>query len=439
MNRQQLENVAQFVVAEARRLGASDCDISIGAYESVDTGVRLGQVEKLEGAQGRELRFRAFVGKNSATTRTADFRRRSLTRMVRETVAMARASEPDEFAGLPARELLATGVPDLGLADAALKELPVGVKIDLAMQAEAAARAVDPRITNSKGAGFSDSRGISVYANSLGFLGSYEGTSCTLHATVVASENGAMQVGGWWSSSRKLAGLESAEAIGATAAAHALRQLGARKVASQVVPVVFDPQMAGRLLGQFASAAMGASIYRQASFLVGKLGQPVASKEVQIIDDGRLPGALGSRPFDAEGLPTGTRAIVADGVLQSYFLGSYAARKLGTAPNGGSITNLYMQAGKVSPEEIIRSVSNGLYLTNVSGPGFNVVTGDYSLGASGIWIENGQLAYPVEEITVAGNLLEMFASIEAIGSDLVFRSSVNAPTIKIARMTVAGK
>jgi len=439
MNTQRLEDIAAFIVSEARRLGATDCDVAISAHSAAETAVRMGAVEQLESNQGRRLRFRAFAGQKSASTSTSDFARRSLTKMVRDTLVLARASEPDQFAGLPDQKLLATAIADLGLCDDRLGKLTPDRRIALALQAESAALAADKRLTNSEGASFSDRASVAVYANSRGFLGSYRSTACSLQVAVVASEGEQMQVGDWSSSSRHFDRLEDGQVVGRKAAARALGQLGARKVKSQQVPVVFDPRMAGSLLGQFAGAAYGSAIYRNSSFLVGKLGEMVADKSVQIIDDGLMPGALGSRPFDDEGLPTRKRTIVGNGRLESYFLDSYSARKLGTTPNAGGISNLYLQAGSSSPVEIIASVKCGLYLTKVSGPGFNIVTGDYSRGAAGIWIEDGQLAYPVEEITIAGNVLDMFGAIEAIGNDLTFRSSVSAPTIKIGRMMVAGE
>lgn len=437
---QRLESLAAFVVSKARQYGATDCEVSISEYESVEIGVRLGEVEDLNGAQGRGLRFRALVGFSSASTSTSDFRRDSVARMVKATVAMAKAAEADEFAGLPEAHMFAKSLPALDLFDDGLGKVDVNTKIALAMKTEAAARAADPRISNSNGASFSDNRGYSVFANSRGFLGSYSGTSCSLYASVLASENGgAMQVGGWSSASRRFAGLESPDAIGVEAARRALRHLGARKVKSQEVPVVFDPQMAARLLGQLVGSAHGSHVYRRSSFLAGKVGEVIAAKDLVIVDDGTIKGALGSHPFDSEGLPTSRRVIVEDGKLQCYLIDSYSGRKLGMEPNSGSTTNLYIQAGKVSPQDIIGSVKNGLYLTSVSGPGFNAVTGDYSMGASGIWIENGELAYPVEKITVASNVLEMFKNIEAIGSDLEFRSRTVAPTLKIGKMMVSGK
>lgn len=439
MKKQQLQATADFVVAEAKRLGATDCEVTIGTGQSVDTSVRLGNVEELQGAQTQGLEFKAFVGSRSAHVSTADLRRRSLTRLVRDTIATARLAQEDPSAGLADASLFANSAPELGLYDDAASKLSVEQKIKMAMAAEAAAMAADKRITNSEGAGFSESRGVTVKANSRGFSGAYEGSSCSISATVIAEDGGNMQVGGWWSQSRKLGGLLSPEEVGRIAAEHALRQLGARRVKSQTCPVVFDPQMAARLVGQFVGAAAGAHIYRKSSFLVGKRGEKVASSLVTIVDDPLIVGGLASRPFDAEGLPTRTRTIVGDGTLECYLLGVYSARKLGETPNGGSTSNLYLKAGNVSAQDLIASVESGLYLTSVSGPGFNPTTGDYSVGASGMWIEKGKIAFPVQGITIAGNVVDMFNGIEAVGSDLEFRSSVNAPTIKIGAMMVAGE
>lgn len=434
-----LEGVARFIIEEATRLGATDADVTISTSESVDTTVRLGVVEELQGAQSRGVSLRVFVGKRSASSSSSDLRRPSLRKMVKTTIALARASEEDPTAGLPEAHQFAKNIPDLGLYDSSIPAIAVEKKIEMALAAEAAARSADPRITNSEGASFSDGGGIHVYATTRGFLGSYAGNWCSLNTQVVASQDGQMQVNGWGSSSRSLAGLESPEAIGKKAAARALRQLGARRVKSQVVPVVFDQQMAARLLGQFVGAASGTAIYRKSSFLLGKLDEVVASKAVTIIDDPLMPGKIGSRPFDGEGLPMRRRTIVDAGKLTTYLVGCYAGRKLGCEPNSASVGNLYLAPGTKSPEEIIASVKNGLYLTSVSGPGFNAVTGDYSLGASGIWIEDGKLAFPVSGITVASNLLDMFAGILEVGNDLEFRSSTNSPTILIDKMTVAGE
>ncbi|HNA71725.1 MAG TPA: TldD/PmbA family protein [Candidatus Obscuribacter sp.] len=437
-----LEDIAAAIVHQARKLGAAECDVTITTRNAVETSVRLGQVEKLEGAQMRGLQFRALCGAKgtkTASSSTSDFGAKALKQLVKDTIATAEASEEDPYAGLPEPGDLAREYPDLGLFDPAVEKIPVETKISLAKEAEEVARGADPRITNSEGASFSDSAGQIVHANSRGFLGSYHGSHVSLSVGVVASQDDEMQVGGWWASNRSFDKLESAPAIGLKAAERALRQLGSRKVKSQEVPVVFDPLMAARLIAQFIGAAAGSHIYRKSSFLVDKLGQVVASQGVNIIDDPLMAGRLGSHPFDSEGLPARTRTIIEEGRLVTYLLSSYAARRLHTRPNSGSLGNLYLQAGKESPEEIIGSVKNGLYLTSVSGPGFKVITGDYSLGASGIWIEDGKLAYPVSGITIASDMLSMFAGIEAIGNDLVFRSSTASPTIKIGKMTVAGQ
>lgn len=435
-----LEALAHFVIGEAKRLGATDSDVSISTWTSVDTTVRMGDVEKLEtAAQGRSLTVRVFVGKVVTTANTSDFTRRALTKVVRSLIVVAKAAQPDEYAGLPDKEDLASLIPDLDLADTSMSKLSVADKIAMAKSCEDAALGFDGRINNSQGASFSDSFGLTVYANSRGFIGSYNGSRCSLSCSVVAQQGDSMQTDGWYTSNRKLAKLGSPDSIGQEAARRVLRRLGAVRGKSQEVPVVFDPVMAAQLLGQFAGVAHGSAIYRRTSFLVDKLGEQVACPEITIVDDGLMPGGLGSRPFNGEGQASRQRTIVDSGKLASYFLDSYSARKLGTKPNGGSQSNLYIKPGTKTPEEIIASVKNGLYLTHVSGPGFNGVTGDYSRGASGIWIENGELAYPVQEITIAGNVLAMLKSVEEIGNDLEFRSSVASPTLKIGSMMIAGK
>ncbi|MBK7747438.1 MAG: TldD/PmbA family protein [Candidatus Obscuribacter sp.] len=439
MPSEDLEKIARNIIAEAKRAGATDCDVTISTRSAVETTVRMGEVEKLEGAQMRGVEFRALVGHKSASTSTSDLSASAIKQMVRDTIAMAEASEADPYSGLPEVEDLCTGYPELNLYDPSIAEIAVERKIELAMAAESAAREADSRITNSDGASFNDSSGAFIHANSRGFVGGYQGSHVSLSAGVVASKDGEMQTGGWWATSRDFKGLESPEKVGKTAAQRALRQLGARKVKSQEVPVIYDPLMAARLLSQFIGAASGAHIYRKSSFMVDKLGEMVANSIVTVIDDPLMPGRLGSKPFDSEGMKCQTRTLIKDGRLETYLLSSYAGRKLNCKPNSGSVGNLYLKPGDSTPESIIESVKNGLLLTSVSGMGFNAVTGDYSMGASGTWIENGKLAYPVSGITVAGNVLEMFGNIEAIGNDLNFRSSTVSPTIKISKMTVAGE
>ncbi|HEY7435041.1 MAG TPA: metallopeptidase TldD-related protein, partial [Methylomirabilota bacterium] len=276
----------------------------------------------------------------------------------------------------------------------------------------------------------------------------YETSSFSLAVSPVAAENGEMQRDSWYHVTRKRARLETPEEIGRTAARRTVRRLGARRVKTAEVPVIFDPDMAATLVRHVAGAASGPSLYRRASFLVGKRGERIAAPSVTIVDDGTVPGALGSRPFDGEGLPVRRTLVVEQGVLRSYLLDTYSGRKLGlpsthhAARDGSGVsvstTNLHLAAGDRDPADLIRSVKNGLYVTELIGFGVNGVTGDYSRGAVGLWIENGELAYPVEEITIAGNLLDMFHAVEGIGNDLVFRDRTAAPTLLIGRMAVAG-
>jgi PmbA protein len=288
-----------------------------------------------------------------------------------------------------------------------------------------------------------------VYASSEGFAGEYRGSTFGISVAPVAKENGSMQRDYWYSSNRRFSRLESAKTVGEKAARRTLRRLGARKVKTSEVPIVFEPEIAGSLLRSLAAAISGYSLYKGASFLAGKLGTMIASDLVTVIDDGTIPGALGSRPFDAEGLPVRKKLIVEKGQLQSYLLDTYSGKKLGLPstgnasrgvgePPGVSPTNFFFAAGSHSPEEIIGSVQNGFYVTELIGFGVNMVTGDYSRGAAGLWIENGQLAYPVEEVTIAGNLKEIYQNIEMVGNDLEMRGRIASPTIKISKMTVAG-
>jgi PmbA protein len=410
--------------------------------------VRLGEVDTVTHSHDQRLSLRVFVGRASAAASTSDLTPESLARVVEEATALARVTAEDPHAGLPDPGELVSRVPDLDLADTGPDDLTPEDKIEIARRAEAAALAVDPRITNSEGAEYFDRRARYVYATSFGFAGGYATSSFGITASPVAGGNGDMQRDSWYSIARKRARLEDPAAVGRVAAQRALRRLGARKVKTAEVPVVFDPETAASLVRAIASAASGPSLYRRASFLVDRLGARIGSRAVTIVDDGTLPGALGSRPFDGEGLATRRTVIVQEGVLESYLLDSYSARKLGTvsthhaARDGSGVTvgttNLMLLPGTASPEELIGSIDSGFYVTELIGFGVNGVTGDYSRGASGLWIEHGQLAYPVEEVTVAGNLLKMFDAIDGVGNDLVLRDRTASPTVKIACMVVAG-
>jgi PmbA protein len=436
------------LLAQATRKGATAADAFVVQDQAFSAQVRLGQVDTVKHARDQHVALRVFVGQSVAAASTSDLTAEAMTRLVDEAVSLARVTSPDELAGLPDAALLARDVPDLDLHDPHGHDLPPEEKIELARRCEAAALEADPRITNSEGGDFGDRRARYAYATSHGFSGEYRTSSFSLAVSPVAAENGEMQRDYWYHGTRKRAALERPEDIGRVAARRTLRRLGARRVKTTEVPVIFDPDMAASLVRHIAGAASGPALYRRASFLVGKLGERIAAPSITVVDDGTIPGALGSRPFDGEGLPVRRTVVVDRGVLSSYLLDTYSGRKLGlpsthhAARDGSGVsvstTNLYLAAGDTDPAEMIRSVKSGLYVTELIGFGVNGVTGDYSRGAVGLWIENGELAYPVEEITVAGNLLDMFHAVEAVGNDLVFRDRTAAPTVMIGRMTVAG-
>jgi PmbA protein len=436
------------VLGRARARGATEADGFLIEEQHFNASVRLGQVDTVKHSREQRLSLRVFAGKASAAASTSDLSRDSLERVVDEATALARVTAEDLHAGLPDPAELIERVTDLELEDDGAEELSPEAKIEVARRAEAAALETDPRIANSEGAEYWDRRARYVYATSHGFARGYATTSFGLSVSPVASAGGEMQRDYWFSAARHRAALEDPAAVGRTAARRALRRLGARKVKTVEVPVVFDPDTAASLVRSIAGAASGPTLYRRASFLLDRLGKRIAAPSVTIVDDGTMPRALGSRPFDGEGLATRATIVVGDGVLESYLLDSYSARKLGLRSThhasrdgsgvGVATTNLMLKAGSVSPDDLIRSVKRGLYVTELIGFGVNGVTGDYSRGAAGLWIDNGELAYPVEEVTVAGNLLEMLAAIEGIGNDLVLRDRTVSPTLLVGRMVVAG-
>jgi PmbA protein len=437
------------LLRRARAQGAVEADAFMVEEEIQTVQVRMGQIESLKHARENRCSLRIFTATGSASATSSDLSPPALGRLIDETVALARVTQRDEYSGLPAPETLAREVPELDLWDREGHRLTVEAKVEQARRAEAAALEADPRIRNSEGAEFYDRQARVAYAVSGGFAGQFRVSSFALSVTPVAADNGHMERDYWYSAARKLGELESPEAVGREAARRACRRLGARKQATAEVPVIFDPESAASLVRALAMAASGPSLYRGTSFLVGRLGEPLAPPSVTIVDDALRPHGLGSRPFDGEGLPSRRTVLLDRGVLQSYLLDTYSARKLGlratghaAREGGGGVTvgytNLYLEPGPHAPEAIIRSVDRGLYVTELIGFGINFVTGDYSRGAVGYWIERGELAYPVEEITIAGNLREMYRGIEMIGRDLVFRDQTAAPTLKISRMTVAG-
>jgi PmbA protein len=450
-----LESLTAEVVALAVEGGASDAESVAREGDEFSVNVRMGQVETLKESGSRGLGLRVFLGRRSASASTSDLTPDGIRQLVEGALALARITEEDPFAGLPETSEFGSVAGDLRLYDDDVYSLDGPERIEWARRAEAAALATDPRITNSDGGSFDAATGRKVLANSRGFVGGYRTSYAGVAAAPLAMDtNGQMQRDGWWSSARRLADLESPESIGKEAARRTLRRLGARRVPTQRVPIVFAPEVARSLIGSVFEAASGDSIWRGASFLAGKLGQQIAASNLTIVDDNLmlLPtgmGGYGTSPFDGEGLPSLRTVVVEKGVLKNYLLNTYTARKLGmksthNASRGLAGTpgigcgNLYLEPGSLTPEQIIADVPAGLYVTGLMGFGVNTVTGDYSRGATGLWIENGQLTHAVEEVTIAGNLAEMLLNITAIGNDLVFRGSVASPTLRIDGMTIAG-
>lgn len=450
-----LESLAADVVARAMKAGASDAESVVREGDEFSVNVRMGQVETLKESGSRGLGLRVFLGKRSASASTSDLTEDGIRQLVDGAMALVKVTEEDPFTGLPEADEFGAVEGDLHLYYDDVFSLSGAERIEWARRAEAAALAVDPRITNSDGGSFDAATGRKVLANSRGFVGGYRTSYVGVSAAPLAKDaSGQMQRDGWWSSARRMADLESPESIGQEAARRALRRLGARRVPTQQAPIVFAPEVARSLIGSVFEAASGDAIWRHASFLAGKLGETIAAPSLTIIDDNimMLPtgvGGFGTSPFDGEGLPSQRTVVVQNGVLRNYLLNTYTARKLGmksthNASRGLAGTpgigcgNLYLEPGTLSPEEIIAAIPAGLYVTSLMGFGVNVVTGDYSRGATGLWIENGQLTHAVEEITIAGNLAEMLSNVTAIGNDLVFRGSVASPTLRIDGMTIAG-
>jgi len=448
MSENALEQLAIELVGRAMHAGATAADVVVREADEFSTALRLGKIESLKEAASKALGLRVFFGTRSATSFSSDFSAASLARLVDRTLVMARATSEDPASGLPAAELLGRHAGELELFSPEVAELSTDDRIQFARRAEEAALATDPRIRNSEGAWFEASWGTKAYANSLGFAGSYRSSYCAVSVAPIA-QNGGMQRDYWYSVARRPSALEDPVAVGRKAAERALRKLGARKISTCRVPVVFDPETARSLLGHVFEAVRGDAIYRSASFLAGKLGQRVAGENVTILDDGIRAGGFGSRPFDDEGVPACITPVIEQGTLDNYLLNCYTARKLNLKTTGNASRgvagppvvgpkNFYLAAGPHPPAEILRSVRSGFYVTELIGFGVNIVTGDYSRGAAGMWIENGELAFPVEEVTIAGNLAEMLNHIEAIGSDLEFRSALASPTLLIGGLTVAG-
>ena len=446
-----LRDLATAVVARAKKAGATAAEAVIREGSEFSTVVRMGEVETLKESGSRAIGLRVFIGQRTASTYSSDFSEDGIQRLVSGALDLARVTSEDAFAGIPEPSQLGSLSGDLKLYYDDVYSLPPEERIDYARRAERAALDADPRMKNSDGGSFDAATGRKVLANSHGFVGEYQRSYCSVSAAPIAQDDhGSMQRDYWFSVARTLSKLESAESVGREAARRTLRRLGSRKIASTQVPIVLDPMVAGSILGNIFEGINGDAIYRQSSFLANKLGEKIAAANITVVDDGTIPGGFGTEPFDGEGIPTQRTVVIENGVFKSYLLNTYTAKKLGLKTTGNAsrglagtpsigVGNFFLQKGDRTPQQIIAGIKQGLYVFQFLGFGVNMVTGDFSRGASGMWIENGELTYPVEEITVAGNLKDMFHNISEIGNDLEFRGSMAAPTLRIDGMMIAGE
>jgi PmbA protein len=447
---QDYRNLAADLVAALKKQGADAADVYIVANSNFNTTVRLGKIEKLQQSISKGLGLRVFKGGATALTFTTDFAGKATKDLVAQTMDIVKVSNADKYNGLAPKEFLGAYEGKLMLFDESLAKVPTEKKIAFVKEAEEIGMQSDKRITNSNGASWSNNMGQLTLATSEGFVGQYRTTSASMSVVLLAEQDGVKYRDGWYTFNRFFNKLDSAKQVGEEAARRAVRRIGGRKVKSQIVPVVVDREVASEFVDAVFGAASGGNIYRKASFFVGKIGEEVASPLVTIIDDATMADGPACRPFDAEGVKSSQVTALEKGILKTYVCDSYSARRLDLKPTGNasrsyqslpgvSSTNLYMKAGPTDPKDIIKSVKSGLYLTELNGQGFNPVTGDMSRGAVGFWIENGEITYPVQEITMAGNALKMLKSISAIGNDLTFKlGSTAAPTLLISEATIGG-
>lgn len=437
----ELKSIVSESLKLARDRGASQAEADVSLQQGLTTTVRLGEVETVEYQRDRGMGITVYFGKRKGSASTADLSPKAIAETVEKACDIARYTAEDECAGLADPEELARDIPDLDLDHP--WDLPPEQAVETARRSEAAGRMVDSRITNSEGASVGSHRGVRVYGNSHGFLEGFASTSHSVSCVLLAQAGDDMQRDYWYSSARDAADLEAAESIGRKAGERAVQRLGARRLATQKARVLYAPDVARGLIGHLLGAVRGSSQYRKSSFLLGAAGQQVLPDFISLRERPHIRKALGSSPFDAEGVTTRDRDLVIDGTLQGYILGTYSARKLGlrTTGNAGGTHNLLVDSrgGGVPIGTLMQQLGTGLLVTELMGQGVNGVTGDYSRGASGFWVENGALAYPVHEITIAGNLKDMYKNIAAVGSDVDVRGGVRVGSILISEMTIAGE
>ena len=437
-----LQQYAQDVLAHAKKSGASDCEVDVSEGFGQSVSVRCGDVETIEYNRDKGIGVTIYLGQHKGHASTSDFSPAALRETVEAALNIARFTAADACAGLPEKELLASreqGFADLDLYHPWL--LPVEGAIDLATRCEQAAFAVSPQVSNSEGATVSIQEGQFVSANSLGFMGGYPSSRHYLSCSVIAGKDENMQRDDWYSTSRDAQRMASPEAIGDYAARRALARLGARKIKTCKVPVLFEAPLAASLIGNFIHAVSGGSLYRKTTFLADSLGTKIFSKKLNISERPHLRGGLASGYFDSDGVATQDREVVVDGVLQGYFLSVYTARKLGmqTTGNAGGCHNLIVHPGKRDFQGLLKKMGRGLLVTELLGQGVNYVNGDYSRGAAGYWVEYGEIVHAVEEVTIAGNLRDMFRHIAGVGNDVLERGSKQVGSILVEQMKVAGR
>ncbi|MBS0497001.1 MAG: metalloprotease PmbA [Proteobacteria bacterium] len=434
-----LQQIARDILQHAQKGGASACETNVSDGFGQTVTVRRDAVETIEYNRDKGLSVTVYIGQKRGHASTSDFSPQAISDTVTAALSIARYTADDDCAGLAEAELLAKNYPDLNLYYP--WQISVEEAIELAKSCEQAAFAADKRITNSEGATISVSESQFIYANSLGFMGGYPLSRHSISCAMIAEHGDSKQRDYWYSVARDAADLETVQSIGDKAGKRSAVRLGARKIDTREVPVLFEAPIASGLIGHFASAVSGGSLYRKSSFLLNSIGQQIFAPDIQILERPYLHKGLASGPFDDDGVATVDRNVVENGVVQGYFLGSYSARKLGmrTTGNAGGTHNLIMQNGAaMSFDALLKQMGSGLLVTELLGHGINAVTGDYSRGASGFWVENGAISYPVEEITIAGNLKDMFQGIAAIGNDVIVRGSKQCGSVLINRMTVAG-
>ena len=438
LNESALGALVNEALAEAQRHGATAAEASASVGKGLAVTVRLGEVESIEYHQDKGLGVTVYVGQAKGHASTSDFSAKALRETVAAALTIARHTSADPCAGLADPDLFAREIPDLDLYHP--WSIDADGAADLARRCEDAARSLDPRISNSEGGSVSSGEGFGVYGNTLGFLGTSRSSRHSLSCSVIAADAQGMQRDYWYDISRVPTALQSPGAIGREAARRALRRLGARKIPTGKAPVVFENQVAASLLGHLANAISGGSLYRKTSFLVDSLGKTLFPAPIRIFEEPHRRRGLGSAAFDGEGVATHDRDIIRDGVLQGYLLDSYSARKLGmqSTGNAGGAHNLTLAPGADDLPALLRHMGTGLLVTELIGFGINMVTGDYSRGAAGFWVENGELQFPVEEITIAGRLQEIFAGFAAVGSDLLTHGNTGCPSILVEEMIIAG-